>query len=683
MAAGVRFGITRSLDNWRSAGCRSHLIAPTAANALFLLVVFPSTALIPATAPAADPDNATVSIRATPFAPISAPGEKPFTRIEGEAIGVYRPVEFSFKDLWEPFWNSRGVSSGDFDNDGDEDLVLASTDRGLHLFENTGTGQFTEVKLQMGIYSDLPAFLAAFVDLNNDGWLDLFLSGYQAGLFVVWNENGAYSFDRIQRVANRQDAVLSQALAFGDVDQDGDLDVAVGNWASGWYRRIPGAESTNRIIFNDAGTITGADARELDAFPGETLTILLSDIDLDGDLDLLEGNDFTLPDMFYFGDGTGDFRRIRSHDDIIPISTYSTMSMKTADLDNDLIPEIYISQIAGRADGISEKLKLRPIELFCSDIQNEQDRKDCQVNIDIKKWYHLGGRQVPVTEAFNCKNGDAKFEAECKAMMIKDVAIQSNKPALCRYIQPSQPRAALLCDIHFRPFREPTSAEMADNIPFAKGGNVMLVRQPDGTYVDRAKQTGLEIGGWSWDVKIEDFDLDEYRDIYVTNGYWLITKVSPSNLFYKSTDGREYHEVGGEYGLEEYLILSSVTAFDMDNDGDRDMIGQAVNGPVIAFINNAQNPNRIAFALRDEVGNRYGIGSRIVIHYGDNRSQMHELQLGGGFQSFDTAKSVFGLGSHSEVARVEVFWSTGEHTDIAGPLKTGAIYTISRKPEPQ
>lgn len=657
-------------DIW--PGVKTLLVTRLAIVAMFLIL-----AALPASA--AGIGDAVVSVRAARLAQMSAPGEKPFTRVEGEAIGVYRPVEFSFKDLWPPFWNGRGVSSGDFDNDGDEDLVFPSTDRGLHLFENTGSGHFAEIKLEMGAYSGLPAFVAAFVDLNNDGWLDLFLSGYQAGLFVLWNEQGTYSFDRIQQIANRPDAVLAKAISFGDVDRDGDLDLAVGNWASGWYRRTPGAEGINRIIFNDAGTITGDTAHELDALPGETLSMLLSDIDLDGDLDLLEANDFTLPDVFYYGDGEGRFRRIRYQEGIIPISTYSTMSMKTADLDNDLIPEIYISQIAGRAEGISEKLRLRPIELYCSDIGNEQDRSRCQVNIEIKNWYRLGGRQVPVTEAFNCGNRGATFEAECKAMMIKDVAIQSNKPELCGYIQPSQPRARLLCNIHFRPFSEPSDEGMAENIPFAKGANVLLARQPDGTYLNKAAETGLDIGGWSWDVKIEDFDLDEYADVYITNGHWIIGQVVPSNLHYKNTGEGEFHEVGNQYGLEEYLILPSVTAFDMDNDGDRDMIGQAVNGPIIAFINNSQNPNRIVFELRDRIGNRFGVGSRIVIHYGEDRNQMRELQWGGGFLSYDTAKAHFGLGGHGEVTRLEVFWSNGGHSEIAGPLEAGAIYTITRK----
>ena len=627
--------------------------------------------------------NTQIRVVGEAFQPASPAGEKPFTRIEGGDIGVYRPIEFSFRDLWPPFWNGRGVSSGDFDNDGDDDLALASSDRGLHIFRNIGGGRFEEVNADLGRVPGMPAFIAAFVDLNNDGWLDIVLTTYQAGNYVLWNDNGEFSPDRMTTLANRPDAVLAKALSFADVDRDGDLDIAVGNWSGGWYRRIPGPEALNRIIFNEAGTITGENAIELRAMPGETLSILLSDIDLDGDVDLLEGNDFEQPDVFYLGDGTGKFRRIGNNEGIIPVTTTSTMSMKTADLDNDLIPEIYISQIAGRAEGISKKLKFLPIELICADISNADDRARCQKNIADRAWYRFGGRQVPVTEAFRCKSGDASFEAMCKAMLIKDIAIQRNDPNLCQYISVDQPRALLMCEIHFRPKGKPTREDLADNIQQIMGWNVLLTRQEDGTYADVSKSWGLDIGGWSWDIKIADVDLDEMLDVYITNGHWIIKDIAPSNLHYRNLGGRKFVEASGDYGLEEHSMLPSLTAVDFENDGDQDFIGQAVNGPVIGFINNAQNPNRIGFRFQDEIGNRFGIGNRVVIRYGDGggRHQMRELQSGGGFLSFDAPKMFFGLGDHDSVASIEVFWSTGERNLIEGPFKAGAAYTIFRQGE--
>ena len=197
------------------------------------------------------------------------------------------------KDLWPPFWEGRGTASGDFDNDGDDDIVLASTDRGLSLFWNDGKGKFTAGSDFPANIRSLPIFTVASVDLNNDGWLDLVFTTYQLGNFVLWNDKG--QFQRLQQIKDRPDAVLTQALSFGDIDKDGDLDVVFGHWSSGWYRRIPGLESTNRVVFNDGGTITGDHAQELDGMPGETLSVLLTDFNLDGNLDLIEANDFDRP----------------------------------------------------------------------------------------------------------------------------------------------------------------------------------------------------------------------------------------------------------------------------------------------------------------------------------------------------------------------------------------------------
>ncbi len=198
---------------------------------------------------------------------------------------------------------------------------------------------------------------------------------------IVRNDRGTFDFEGVMPVANRADAMLSLALTFGDVDRDGDLDAVLGNWAAGWYRRIPGEELRNRVVFNEAGEMSGGTFAELSGLPGETLSILLSDIDMNGTPDLLVGNDFELPDYVYMGDGQGGFAPITRNEGMIPHTTNTTMAIKTADLHNDGMPELYFAQIAGRSSGVSSTLKMQDLALYCDAITRDADRALCETNM--------------------------------------------------------------------------------------------------------------------------------------------------------------------------------------------------------------------------------------------------------------------------------------------------------------
>ncbi|HEX2257344.1 MAG TPA: CRTAC1 family protein, partial [Afifellaceae bacterium] len=622
-----------------------------------------------------------IRIHRLPFAERSAPaGDKPFTRMEAHRLGIDRPLEFSFADMWPPFWEGRSISSGDFDNDGTADLVLASTEAGLYFYANDGSGRFSRVEFPIGLLAELPVFNAALVDIDNNGWLDLFVATYRAGNFILWNDGGVFDSAKMTEVKNRDDALLAMALAFGDVDGDGDLDLALGNWAAGWYRRIPGEEATNRLVFNEGGRLTGESYVDTPGPPGETLSLLLSDIDLDGDLDWLEGNDFEIPDLFFLGDGKGGLQPIRRQHGIIPITTTTTMAIKSADLHNDGVPEIYIAQIAGRSSGVSG-LKLRSLDLYCSEIEREEERQACQANIDIKSWYRSGHSFDP-SYASRCLEFSGRYQTECKAMLVKDLAIQNRDASVCGLIPTDQVRARQLCEIHFRPARQPSADELAESIPQILRRNVLLVRNEDGTYAERAVEQGLEVGGWSWDVKVADFDNDGWQDVYVVNGTWIPNEVAPSNLFYRNNGDGTFTEQSGPFELEDYLITAAAAQLDVDDDGDLDLVTVTVNGPVMVFLNNSQQGNAVAIAFRDHAANRYGIGNKVAIRHGGggDRLQTRELQLGGGFMSFDTPVAHFGLGKDEAVDSVAIDWSNGGRTTIADGLPAGALYVIERQP---
>jgi hypothetical protein len=266
-------------------------------------------------------------------------------------------------------------------------------------------------------------------------------------------------------------------------------------------------------------------------------------------------------------------------------------------------------------------------------------------------------------------------------MLVKDLAIQNDDPSICKVIPADQLRAKQYCEIHFRKIRRPSAQELAESIPQILRRNVLLVAKGDGSYEERAVEQGLDVGGWSWDVKIADVDNDGWQDVYIVNGTWVPNEVSPSNLFFRNTGKRTFKEMSGPFGLEDYLITAAAVAIDLDNDGDLDFLTVPVNGPVMAFVNNSQSGNAIAVELRDHIGNRFGVGGKVEIRYGENGElkQMREIQVGGGFMSFDAPVAHFGLGTHGRVESVTVNWAGGTKTVVQGGLTAGARYRIERK----
>ena len=157
-----------------------------------------------------------------------------------------------------------GVDAGDFDNDGDEDLfTTVLTGEGSTLYVNDGAGLFEDRSAGSGVRgASLPytGWGAGWLDADNDGWLDILsVNG------LVWQNLDALGPDnpypyqqRNQLLRNLGDgtfedvtaragaafdlAAISRGAAFGDIDNDGDVDVLVAN-----------ADGTPRLLVNTAG----------------------------------------------------------------------------------------------------------------------------------------------------------------------------------------------------------------------------------------------------------------------------------------------------------------------------------------------------------------------------------------------------------------------------------------------
>lgn len=203
---------------------------------------------------------------------------------------------------------SEGVSWIDFDNDGRLDVFVARTRERNALYRNLGDWQFAEH--DAGPLSDGAAAssMACWADVDNDGWLDLFVVNRGGENDRLYRNVRGERFEPVTNVASNSGGD-GRSCAFGDIDDDGDPDLYVGNFLD--ETGASAARAFNFLFVNDGGfrfsrVSSGAAVTSRALTYGTTWV----DADGDGDLDLFVTN-IGIGDgnHLYFNDGRGGLSR--------------------------------------------------------------------------------------------------------------------------------------------------------------------------------------------------------------------------------------------------------------------------------------------------------------------------------------------------------------------------------------
>ncbi|MCU0862575.1 MAG: FG-GAP-like repeat-containing protein [Planctomycetes bacterium] len=207
-----------------------------------------------------------------------------------DATGGQMPVDSDWT------WS---LALGDVDGDGDLDLVTGNNGQN-RLYLNNGAGGFTDATAGRMPTSIDNTRSVAFGDVDGDGDLDL-VSGNSGQQSRLYRNNGTGTFTDVTAGHMPVRADYSNAVAFGDVDGDGDLDLVIGN---GSYNPFP--QRTLLYLNDGTGSFAEASVGQMPTLPDYTEWVMPGDVDGDGDLDLVLGNRPRHVRIF-LNDGAGTF----------------------------------------------------------------------------------------------------------------------------------------------------------------------------------------------------------------------------------------------------------------------------------------------------------------------------------------------------------------------------------------
>jgi hypothetical protein len=182
------------------------------------------------------------------------------TRVNQPNLLYHNNRDGTFTRINAPPFNSdsavsQGCSWGDYDNDGLLDLVVCNNNSKNFLYHNEGNGQFSKVTTGPFASAAGASSGSAWADYDNDGFLDLFVA-VRGGVNLLLHNNGDGSFTKVSTGTLVTDNGTWIGAAWGDLNNDGFPDLFVGNYSGKNALYINGGNSNNWLCVSCAGRLS-------------------------------------------------------------------------------------------------------------------------------------------------------------------------------------------------------------------------------------------------------------------------------------------------------------------------------------------------------------------------------------------------------------------------------------------
>ena len=512
------------------------------------------------------------------------------------------------------FFNGGGVALGDINNDGLIDIYFTGNIVDNALYLNKGNWKFDDITDFAGVScKDNWSTGATFVDINQDGLLDLYVtkSGKPGGenrhneLFI---NNGDLTFKESSSEYGLDIEGLSVHAAFFDYDGDLDLDAYVLNnsiRSVGSYDLIEGqrnipSQDGNQLLENRNNKFenVSSDKGIFSSNIGFGLGITLSDFN--GDLwpDLFISNDFFEKDYLYLNNnGDGFSEESLTYFDALSMGS---MGADAADMDNDLIPDLIVTEML--PETLSRQKNKQVYESYD------------KFTLAGSKGYH---KQYP-RNALQRNLGNTFYEVG------RQLGLSATEWSW----------AALLFDMDNDGYKD--------------------VYISNGIYKDLLDRDYLNY--YANDEQISQI-LREGKEV-ITDLIDLMPSKAVINSVFRNNGDFTFSDKRLGWGLNQPSFSNGSAYGDLDNDGDLDLVVNNVNSEAFIFENHSEVENHhfLSVILKDSGPNKFAIGAKAIAYLTDGNKIMIEQFPSRGFQSSVPYRLHFGLGKINSLDSLEIYW---------------------------